>query len=200
KGGATSTILSEAPVAAGAAANFAKDFATDTKALVSPDVESALTQAIKPSKNNVGFSDAVKTAVPDIVKTADTHGIKLDSLDDLNTAIAQAKKDIWNNEYAPLVKNNADATIDGNQIADAMTSAIDKRFALQNPEAAAKIQQIADTYRWEKPPAPAQLDASGNIIKPAQPGVPRAITLPEAEEFLQSANSDLHSYYAKNKE
>jgi hypothetical protein len=55
-----------------------------------------------------------------------------------------------------------------------MMNSIDARTRLQNPDLVEKIQKIADTYR-------------------------RSMSLDEAEDFLQSANNDLHSYYAKNK-
>ena len=55
-----------------------------------------------------------------------------------------------------------------------MMNSIDKRTALQNPDLAEHIASVADTYR-------------------------RPLPLDEAEDFLQSANNDLHNYYAKNK-
>jgi hypothetical protein len=64
--------------------------------------------------------------------------------------------------------------VDGNKIADAMVSSLDKRFIAQNPEKVKGIIAKADTYR-------------------------HPITLNDAEEALQSVNNDLHAYYAKNK-
>src|SRR5206468_5186323 len=66
------------------------------------------------------------------------------------------------------------ATIDGNKVADAMMSSIDARTAAQNPALVKRITGVANTYR-------------------------RPMSLDEAEEFLESANNELNSYYAKNK-
>jgi hypothetical protein len=55
-----------------------------------------------------------------------------------------------------------------------MVNSIDKRTALHNPGLVEKVKATADTYR-------------------------RPMGIDEAEDFLQSANKDLNSYYAKNK-
>ena len=108
-------------------------------------------------------------------------GHPISGVDDALNAVSIAKKGIWS-QYADKLNAaqqafpNAPsmATIDGNQIADAMMGSIDKRTALQNPDLVERIQKVADTYR-------------------------RPMGLDESEDFLQSANNDLHSYYAKNK-
>src|ERR1022692_51102 len=69
---------------------------------------------------------------------------------------------------------NANATIDGNQVADAMKGAVDARYRAQHPDAAAALYKVADTYR-------------------------RPLSLQDAEDYLQSANGELHAYYAKSK-
>lgn len=143
------------------------------KNLISPDVEVALTKAIKPAVNNTNFTQALSTALPHIAETAEQTGKPITNLDSLQSAITSTKQRIWQN-YQQLLGPNANTTIDGNKIADAMVSSIDKRFATQNPSAVQKIINTANTYR-------------------------RAIPLNEAEDFLQSANNELHSYYAKNK-
>lgn len=152
-----------------AGANIAKSI----KNAISPDVEAALTKAIKPRANAFGFNQSLKTALPDLQETAQRAGIKVENIDALDDVVARAKKDIWG-QYEGLLGPNANATIDGNKIADAMIGTLDKRFVAQNPQRAAAIVEKANAYR-------------------------KPMTLNEAEEYLQSANNELHSYYAKNK-
>jgi hypothetical protein len=174
---AASDIVNKLPTAAEQIANapfklVGKPFQA-LKNAVSPDVQVALTKAIKPAAKNFQFGSDLQSALPDIVTTAQKEGLPLDSLENLKAAIGQAKQGVWK-EYQSLLGPNAKATIDGNQIADAMVSSIDQRFRLQNPAAADRIEAIANTYR-------------------------RDLSLQDAENFLQSANNDLNSYYAKNK-
>lgn len=138
---------------------------------LNPDIEASLTKAIKPKNSNFNWSRDVKTTLPDLLATAGDRPIK--NIDDLAQVVGEAKKKIWS-DYAYLLGPNQSATVDGNKIADAMMSVIDKRFAAQNPAAVQRIVEAADSYR-------------------------RPMTLGESEEFLQSANNDLYSYYAKNK-
>lgn len=143
------------------------------KNTIVPDVEAALTKAIKPKANNFGFTQSLKTALPDIQETAQQVGRKIENIDQLDDVIAQAKKRVWAN-YENLLGPNANATIDGNTIADEIVRGIDKRFSTQNPQKVQRIMETANTYR-------------------------RPLSLQEAEDFLQSSNNELHSYYAKNK-
>lgn len=143
------------------------------KNTIAPDIESALTKAIKPKSNNFGFNQALKTALPDIQETAEQVGRSIENIDQLDEVVTQSKKRVWAN-YENLLGPNSSAQIDGNSIADEIVRGIDQRFATQNPEKVRKIIQTANTYR-------------------------RPITLQEAEDFLQSSNNELHSYYAKNK-
>ena len=89
--------------------------------------------------------------------------------------IKTAKKNVWN-EYKQALGPNGDAPIDASNIADAMKDSISARFRLQNPKAAEALDAVADTYNR-----------------------PEGFTADELEDFLQSANNDLHAYYAKNK-
>jgi len=143
--------------------------------LVDGPPESLMTRAIKPGKNNVNWNADVQKAIP-LMKTAEEQlGRPIQGVDDALEAAQIAKKDIWQQYQARLgPAAQLGAVIDGNRIADAMVNSIDKRTAIQNPQLSAKVQQIADTYR-------------------------RPISLSDAEDFLQSANKDLNSYYAKNK-
>lgn len=150
-----------------------KNKVTELKNTFTPEQKTALVRAIKPGKNNVNFTTDLNLATPYIEDTMVKSGKPITDLDSLDSAITDTKKRVWQ-DYKNIQGPNGKATIDGNIIADQMVSALDKRFVAQNPEKAAAIEQIADTYRHD-------------------------LTLNEAEEFLQSANNDLHSYYAKNK-
>lgn len=140
-----------------------------------------MTRAVKPLSSNSGWDAAVKRALPDMKNAEADLGHSISGVDDALHAASVAKKSLWN-QYADKLKAarafapNAPsiAAIDGNAIADAMMKSIDKRTALQDPGLVERITKVADTYR-------------------------RDIPVEEAEDFLQSANNDLHSYYAKNK-
>jgi hypothetical protein len=147
-----------------------------------PPPNQLLTKAIKPLASNTGWDAALAKAAP-LMKAAETDlGHPITGVDDALQAASVAKKAIWK-QYETKLKSastafgdeeTGGAMIDGNEVADAMMKSIDARTQLQNPDLVERIQKVADTYR-------------------------RPMGLPEAEDFLQSANNDLHSYYAKNK-
>jgi len=143
--------------------------------LVDGPPESLITRAIKPGKNNVNWNADVQKALP-LMKSAEQQlGRPIQGVDDALAAADLAKKQVWQQYQQRLGPAAArGAVIDGNQIADAMVSSIDKRTALQNPGLVQRVQQVADTYR-------------------------RPLSLGDAEDFLQSTNKDLNTYYAKNK-
>ena len=145
----------------------------EIKNFVSPETTVALTKAIKPSANNTKFVPALKTVLPDIEETARLTNTPIKNIDALSSVITTTKQRIWKS-YESLLKPNQTAEIDGNEIADSILSGINKRFAAQNPGKVERITQIAETYR-------------------------KPLSLEDAEEFLQDANNELHSYYAKNK-
>lgn len=170
----------EAATPAGGVADAAVNLAKTTGAKFLPSLvdgppESLITRAVKPGKNNVGWNADIQKAVP-LMKSAEQQlGKPIAGIDDALDAAKLAKKDIWQQYQARLGPAAAQgAVIDGNAIADAMVSAIDKRTAIQNPGLVARVQKTADTYR--------------------QP-----IPIDVAEDFLQSANKDLNTYYVKNK-
>lgn len=172
-GVATTAALGAVAPLAPITLGIAKKGLSTIKGVLNPEVEDALTRAIKPGTNNTRFADDLKLALPHIQETAEKNGTPIKTIDDVATAATQTKKRIWAT-YANQLSPHANETVDGNSIADAMVSSMDNRFVSQNPKAAQKIVQMAETYR-------------------------RPIPLGEAEDFLQSANNDLHSYYAKNK-
>jgi hypothetical protein len=144
-----------------------------TKNTIAPSVEVALTKAIKPAKNNTGWFDAIKNVVPDIQETAQKLKIPVNNLEDFSNVIKLTKDRIWKT-YTDILGPQADHTIDGNQIADAMLNSLDKRTQVQNPGLVERLIEKAGTYR-------------------------KPLSLADAEDFLQSANNDLHNFYAKNK-
>lgn len=143
------------------------------KNFISPETTIALTKAIKPAASNTKFVPALKFVLPDIQETAQLTGTQVKNIDTLSSVITTTKQRIWKS-YESLLKPNEAAEIDGNEIADSIMQGINKRFASQNPGKVQKITQIADTYR-------------------------KPLSLQDAEEFLQDANNELHTYYAKNK-
>lgn len=152
-----------------------------TLGITDPPPNQLLTKAIKPLASNTGWDAAIAKAAPDMKAAEADLGHPVAGVDDALAVANTAKKAIWK-QYAAKLSAAQKAfpnaptlsTIDGNEIADAMMGSIDRRTALQNPNLVKNIQHIADTYR-------------------------RPLGLDEAEDFLQSANNDLHSYYAKNK-
>ncbi len=170
----------EAAAPAGSVADAAVSLAKTQGAKFLPSLidgppESLITRAVKPGKNNVAWNTDVQKAMPLMKSAEQTLGKPIASVDDALQAAQIAKKDIWQ-QYQQRLGPAArlGAVIDGNTIADAMVSSIDRRTALQNPGLVARVKATANTYRQ-----PIPIDA--------------------AEEFLQSANKDLNTYYVKNK-
>lgn len=158
----------------------AKSSATSTARALVPSLvdgppDTLITRAIKPGKNNINWNADVQRALPLMKSAEEQLGRPIQGIDDALEATSLAKKSIWRQflEFLGPAKRQG-AVIDGNQIADAMMNSIDKRTAIQNPQLLQRVQKVADTYR-------------------------KPISLGDAEDFLQSANKDLNSYYAKNK-
>lgn len=141
--------------------------------LASPEAVPSMMRAIKPTNSKTDFPQTLASAGPDLQAHAQATGQPIKTIADLVEAVPGAKKSVWQ-EYQQKLGPNAKATIDGNSVADAMVNSIDKRTRIQNPQLVKQIESTADTYR-------------------------KPISLQDAEDFLQSANNDLHSYYAKNK-
>lgn len=183
-GGRAATAMDEASAATGAggAAGTAKaaisgQVAKYIPALADGPPESLLTRAIKPGKNNANWTSDLKTAIP-LMKSAEAQVGPIAGETAIDTALqanAAAKKSLWQQYMARLGPTGAQGQmVDGNAVADAMMSSIDKRMALQNPGLTAKIQQAADIYR-------------------------KPLSVQDAEDFIQSNNRELVGYYAKNK-
>jgi tetratricopeptide (TPR) repeat protein len=177
------------------AAKPAGDVIAERLGILDRDPQSLITSALKPGTNNIKWAPDMAKAFPDL-KAAETQlGRPVKTFADAKEAATIAKENLWNQytqkleqaravDAGPLQMRNPqtgqlqavthEPTIDGNQVADAMEAAIDKRTAAQNPALVDRIEAVAKTYR-------------------------RPMKLDEAEEFLQSANNELNSYYAKNK-
>lgn len=138
-----------------------------------PEAVPSMMRAIKPTNSKTDFPRTLASAGPDLQAHAQATGSPITNIAELVDAIPQAKKGLWQ-QYQAKLGPNAQATIDGNAVADAMVKNIDQRTRVQNPQLVKQIESTADTYR-------------------------KPLTLADAEDFLQSANNELHSYYAKNK-
>lgn len=172
------TLKEAVPGAIEATSDAAKSIAAKTpvlKAFVDGPPEQLMMKAIKPRSSNTGFNDAVKGALPNMKAAEADLGHPVQGVDDALQVADIAKKKIWQRYQEVLGPAAARGVqLDGNSIADAMMRSIDKRTATQNPGLVDKVQQVADTYR-------------------------RPMNVAEAEDYLQSANKELTSYYAKNK-
>lgn len=161
-----------------AGAGLAADTYRGISKILKPDMTEAFTRGVAPTGMKAAqFTKTAQTVMPDLLHTAKGMGIDIGTsekpVDDLLKVAAQAKKGIWA-QFQGLLGAHGDATIDGNKIADAMVSSMDKRFIAQNPAAAERIEAKANTYR-------------------------SPMSVNDAEEFLKSANGELNTYYAKNK-
>jgi hypothetical protein len=87
----------------------------------------------------------VKTALPQIKATEAQMGKPIEGFEGANAATTQTLKNIWSQVDTYLGRGGKmGATIDGNQIADAMVNSIDKRMAIQNPGLADRINEAED--------------------------------------------------------
>jgi hypothetical protein len=165
--------VESAALGAKTALNVGRRMAGLPEAPLSP--EQAATKALKPRNSIQQWKQTLGSALPDARAAADQ--LKIDpstmTLDDAMTSVTTAKKGVWS-EYQKLLGPNADATIDGNKVADAMEATITKRFEEQNPQAAEAIREKAAKYR-------------------------RTLSLSDAEDYMQDVNNELTSYYAKHK-
>lgn len=140
--------------------------------------EQMLTSAIKPGKNNLRWTQDVKTASPYMKSAEADLGRPIAGIDDALEATAAAKQKIWQQVKAfmgPAAEQGA--RIDGNQIADAIMETVGPRMKQTSPELVAQLTERANAYR-------------------------RPMSVNEAENFLSGkdgVNNELTTYYAKNK-
>jgi hypothetical protein len=159
----------------------AGDVIAERLGIFDKDPQSLITSALKPTARNTNWAADMQRAFPDLKAAEAELGRPIKTFDDAKQAVTTAKTNIWSQYEAKMAQAKAFApnapsiaTIDGNKVADAMMRSIDARTAAQNPALVQRITKVANTYRREMP-------------------------IDEAEEFLQSANNELNSYYAKNK-
>lgn len=154
----------------------AGDIIGERLGILDKDPHSLITSALKPGTNNAKWSADMAKAFPDL-KTAEAElGRPIKTFQDGREAAKIAKTSLWDQFTKKLTAAGQSwgGSIDGNTVADAMMKSIDARTAAQNPALVERITKVANTYR-------------------------RGIPVDEAEEFLESANNELNSYYAKNK-
>jgi hypothetical protein len=166
-----------APALMGAVAMSAQSYNLVRKVL-KPTAAEALTIGTGPTGAKAErFGETAKTALPDIYHTSLAMNVDLGTaekpIEALIDVTKEAKKSIWR-QFSNLTGQYGSATVDGNKIADKMMGTMNRRFVEQNPAAAQKIAAKAGRYR-------------------------REMTVDEAEEYLQSVNAELNTYYAKNK-
>ncbi len=158
-------------------AGLAKETYQGVKKVLNPEVEDAIFRAIKPAKNNTNFTKDVSMAIPEVADTLKLKGVDTSkmSINDLDSAILDTKKRIWDT-YEKTLSPNKHIEISTEPIAKAIESTITPRTELLNPSLAQRIKSSAEAYK-----------AKGTI------------SLGDAENFLHEANGELNSYYAKNK-
>lgn len=159
----------------------AGDVIAEQLGIFDKDPQSLMTSALKPGTNNTKWAADLQKAFPDLKAAEKDLGQQIKDFPTAKAAVKTAKANLWSQFESKLnqVKSlgpNAPSltTIDGNKVADAMMGSIDARTAAQNQPLVDRITKVADTYR-------------------------HPMTVDEAEEFLESANNELNSYYAKNK-
>lgn len=159
----------------------AGDIIGERLGILDKDPQSLMTSALKPGTNNARWATDAKTFLPDVKAAEAELGRPIKTFADGRAAAKIAKTNLWDQftqklQQVKLLGPNAPSltNIDGNKIADAMMQSIDARTAAQNQPLVDRITKVANTYR-------------------------RSIPADEAEEFLESANNELNSYYAKNK-
>jgi hypothetical protein len=157
-------------------------------------------RALKPGVRNREFDKSLNSAMPELYTQAKIAGKKsIENIDDFIELTKATKKRIWEPyqkflDTAKPVKSPAagyfsestagiaataktaasNVMLDGSKIADAIESGIATRQTAKNPAAVETLKEWAATYR-----------AKGQI------------NIADAEDFLQNANAELQSFYAK---
>jgi hypothetical protein len=130
-------------------------------------------QALKPRNTQTGFPDALKVALPEIKAVEQQAGKPITTIEEFLDAAKAAKKQIWSQwEVAAGPKRAMGSVVNGDAIADGIVQSIPSRTLRQNPQAAAAIHQVADSYRGDLP-------------------------LQDAEQLLKETNAELQAYYDK---
>jgi hypothetical protein len=146
----------------GALASVARDVAPS-------EPKTMIVQALKPRATNTGFESALDRAMPEIKAT----GKPINGVDDLLEATKDAKKRIWA-QYEQIAgpKRAISTTVDASPVADAIEASIPKKLRLENPDAAAKVESLANTYR-------------------------QRFSIQDVEQLLKETNAELDGFYAK---
>ncbi len=119
--------------------------------IANPDAltaEQSATKAIKPRNSKVNWKQEVNSALPDVRRAIDNSGVDLSTatLDDIDQATTQAKKDVWGEYENKFTKPNQGVTVDATPVAKTIRSTVSQRTLEQNPQLADRIESIAKTY------------------------------------------------------
>src|SRR5207249_5867047 len=127
-----------------------------------------LVKAGGPSVTDLKFPQTIDTAAQRLSEQNSISPIK--TVQDLADGAHDAADRLWTQEYAPKIARHAAQTIDGSSIADGMVNNISSGTAELFPEEADKI-----------------VDFASKLDKP--------LTLPKAQEYLQTLNTKLKAFY-----
>jgi hypothetical protein len=135
----------------------------------------AITKGLRPASRNLKFEADIPLAMRDI-KTAETQtGQVISESDNPLKAfidnVKAAKRTVWN-EYETLLGPQAGRGINLSPVADAKIASIPTKTKLMDPEGYQRLVDEANKYR-------------------------RTFKMKEAEDFLQTTNDELESYFAK---
>lgn len=130
-------------------------------------------RAIKPRATKVNFREALKAGLPELKASEASLGKPIETVEDLMTAVSDAKRRIWSAREEILgPARERGSQVDLSPVADAIQKSIPSRTKLMDPSRAASIIKDSDAYR-------------------------KKATLQEAEELLKNANDELEAFYNK---
>ena len=112
------------------------------------DAVQSATKALKPRNSKVNWQQDVQSALPDVRRAIDNIGIDVKSatLDDIDQAAQQAKKDVWGEYKQNFSGPNRNAQVDTTPVAKTIRSTVSQRTLEQNPALADRVNAIAATY------------------------------------------------------
>jgi hypothetical protein len=112
------------------------------------DAVQSATKALKPRNSKVNWQQDVQSALPDVRRAIDNAGVdvKSASLDDVERATLQAKKDVWAEYDQNFSDPNKGAAVDTSPVAKTIRGTVSQRTLEQNPTLADRVEAIARTY------------------------------------------------------
>ncbi|HLJ26553.1 MAG TPA: hypothetical protein VKY85_07570 [Candidatus Angelobacter sp.] len=156
-----------------------------TNTVIGMDPESltpvqAFTKATKPRNSIQNFGDHVERALPDARRALDTLGIDPANmtLQDAETAVTQAKKDVWSEFENNHLNPNANVSLDASPVAQRINAVVDKMTDIQKRRLGSAVDDIQD----------AAADYDG-----------QQMTVAKVEDRIQELNNQLRSQQAQFK-